>query len=104
MDLEHDKTPKFGTVVDTTQIDDHGSEVAVERTFKDGTVVPPIRRRYAIRVKVHNDQEELTEQLKFKDECKQGHKYDIATRLDRSKVGDSQGFYYFVKCWTELVR
>lgn len=104
MDLETDKTPKYGTVVDTTQIDDNGSEMELERTFKDGVVVPPTRRRYAIRVKVHNDQEELTEHLKFKDEAKQGQKYDIATRLERSRVGDQQGFYYFVKCWTELIR
>ena len=94
------KLPKFGKTTDQTVLDNNGSTLSKEITYKDGQAMKPIRKRYEYRVKVYTKQDELAEFLKYQDDTE--GKMDPEFRREYSSLGKKEGFHYIVKCWSEL--
>ncbi len=93
---------QFGKEEIITQLDDEGSTVTEERHIVNFKTNYPVRKRYERKVRVKDKKEEMTEYLKFSDSL-DGTKKDPSFRIESSKHGEENGYYYIVKCWTELV-
>lgn len=88
---------QYGKQVDVTKLDEEGSIVTEEKTIMDFKEVDN-KQRFEIRVKVHDDKEELSEYLQFRTDTK-----DMANaefRIEHTAIGNKQGFYYVIKCYT----
>jgi hypothetical protein len=94
---------RFGTERTQNTLDKEGSTVTAERNIVDFKVVTPVRHRYEMRVKVRNSKDELTEYLKFSDSLDGGKtKLDPGFRIEYTRQGNADGYYFVVKCWTVL--
>lgn len=93
---------RFGTEHETTTLDDNGSTLKVSRKVHD-YIVTSTTKRYEIRVKVRNEQQELEELLKFKKDLadKGLNKSNTQYWTEHTKTADEQGYYYVVKVWEE---
>ncbi len=60
-----------------------------------------IRRHYEMRVRVHSEKEELAEYLRFRDQTRAMTKVEF--RIEHTAIGNEQGFYYVIKCWTDVI-
>jgi hypothetical protein len=89
----------FGKEEQISTIDEHGSTVTTVRTFKEGTVMRPIKRRFSIRERVNSEQQEYEAYLRFSDSLDDS-KLDPAFCIDGKKP--KTGYYYVVKCWTTV--
>lgn len=77
--------------------------VTTEQNFIAGAVSAPVRRYYEERVRVSDQKEEFEEYLKFSDELKnRPYMVDPAWRIEFGPKNRTDGYYYCVKCWTEL--
>lgn len=88
---------QYGKQIDETKLDEEGSKVIEERTIMDFKEVDN-KQRFEIRVKVHNDKEELAEFLQFRSDTK-----DMAHasfNIEHTAIGNKQGFYYVIKVYT----
>lgn len=95
---------KFGTSETTVVIDDNGSTETQSENIRDGAVVLPVRRTYAIKTRVHSRLEEKAVYDKFSlDNETNPKRLDTSFKIERSKIGDLNGFYYTVECYTQLV-
>ncbi len=92
---------RYGTERETTTIDQNGSTITKEVHFVDYQPTSPIRKYFAIREKVTSKKDELSEYLKFSDSL-DDTKLDPEFKIDRPR--NVTGYYYVVKCWTELIR
>lgn len=92
---------RYGKERSTTTLDDNGSTQTEERNIVDYQTVNPIRKYYEYRVKVKDKKEEMTEYLKFTDSLDES-KLDPNFKIERSKHGNDNGYYFVVKCYTEL--
>lgn len=88
---------RYGKKIETTQLDDNGSFVVSESTIMDYQPVDQ-RQRFEIRVKVHSDQEELTEFLKFRTETKKMRNAEF--RIEHTNKANQEGCWYVIKCYT----
>lgn len=88
---------QYGKRIETTQLDENGSFVTNETTVMDFRPVDN-RQRFEIRVRVANQQEELAEYLRFRDETK--HMRNAEFRIEHTGKANEQGYYYIVKCYT----
>lgn len=93
--------PVFGKVKETIPLDDSGSTVTVERNMVKSEVVKPVRRYYEYRVRVTDRKEEMVEYLKFSDSLSE-EKLDPGFRIERTKQGNLEGYYFVVKTYTVL--
>lgn len=94
---------QFGTEETTRVIDSNGSTETLVENIRDWETVKPSRRKFAIRKKVTSQAQEFEEYYAFSDElAKDKSKLEPAFRIERSKVGDDNGFYYVVRCYTQL--
>lgn len=93
---------RFGIEHETTTLDNNGSTLKVTRKIHDYKIMGTTKR-YEIRVKVRNEQQELEEQLRFKKELsdKGLAKTNTEFRTEHNRLGDEQGYYYVVKVWEE---
>ena len=90
---------EYGKVEMITPMDDDGSTVVRSSTLHEG-IEKDVKVRYEIRVRVESETEVLTEFLKFRDETKDKAKAEF--RIEHTNAANLQGFFYIVKCWTEL--
>lgn len=77
----------------------------VETNMVDGTAVAPKRVRYEERVRVKNAREEQEEYLRFSDFIHRHPHSNLLTpefRIEYSRSGQKDGYYYVVKCWSCL--
>lgn len=96
-------TVKFGKTKETRVLDDNGSVITEEMNIRDSQVILPVRKYYEIRVRVNNREEEYLEYAKFSAEIsKDNTMLDVAFRIEHSKIGDANGYYNIVRCYTQL--
>lgn len=81
----------------TKNLDTNGSVLITTKGYRNH--MEDVTNTYEIRVKVHNEKEELEQYLAFQKE-KLGKKFP-QFRIEHSRNGDSDGYYYVVKVWTE---
>lgn len=93
----------YGAKDTTHVIDDEGSTRTTARNIVNDEIVRPVRQRYEIKTRVHNQREEHEAYLKFSDEfARDRSMLDTYVKIEHSKVGDQNGYYYVVKCYTQL--
>ncbi|MBR0403095.1 hypothetical protein IJI55_00885 [Candidatus Saccharibacteria bacterium] len=95
---------QFGKII-TRKYDKNGNYNEIEQNIVEGIVNSPVSKTIEERVKVRNKQEELEEYQKFSDFVK--NHPDIvrpAFRLETSRTGKKEGYYFVVKCYTKLER
>lgn len=91
--------PRYGSTKETQTIDTVGSTITVERNIVDGQTIKPIRKHYEYRERVKDKKEEMTEYLRFSSSL-DDTKLDPIFKLEHTKHGKENGYYYVVKCWT----
>lgn len=93
----------FGTEEITTTIDDNGSSVTVRKNYVRGDIVRPVKHYYAMKKRVHTQAEEHQAFLEFSDQVsKDPTMLDPAFKYEKSKLGDTNGYYNVVLCYTKL--
>lgn len=93
----------FGTTEATKLLDDDGSKETTTENYRAGQVVRPIRKRYEIKTRVHNQKDEQQAYLEFSDElARDKSKLDPVFKIERSNIGDKNGYYYVVSCYSML--
>lgn len=94
---------QFGKI-STTKVEG-GVTTHVEANIVDGKAVAPKRVRYEERIRVRNAKEEQEEYLRFSDFIHNSPNADLLSpefRIEYSKLGQKEGYYYIVKCWSCL--
>lgn len=95
---------QYGTTETSVVIDDNGSTETQIENIRDGAVVLPVKRRYQIKTRVHSRIEEKGVYDKFSLDIETDlSKLDPEFKIERSKIGDQNGYYYTVQCYTKLV-
>lgn len=95
--------PKFGMVETKQVIDTDGSTVTTTEKLRKGIVNPPVRRYYEMRKRVASEKDEFEEYAEFSLDIRNDKSMiEPAFRIERSKVGDLEGYYYVVRCYTRL--
>lgn len=93
----------YGNTQTTVILDNNGSTITSEENIVAGKINRPIRKRYELKVRVHSQQEEHEAYLKFSDDLANDKtKLDPAFRIDKTKLGNENGYYYVVNCYTQL--
>ena len=90
---------KYGKVERESTIDGVGSKMIQSATLHDGNETD-VKTRFEMRVRVSSEKDVLTEFLKFRAETE--HMTKAEFRIEHTAIGNSQGFFYVVKCWTEV--
>jgi hypothetical protein len=93
---------KYGLERITTTLDENGSTLTTITNIREFKEVKPTRKYFEIREKVTDKKQEMTEFLKFS-ESMDDKKLDPAFKLERTRDGDEKGYYYVIKCWTEVI-
>ncbi len=94
----------FGKVT-TRSFDKDGNYTELEENYVAGVVNSPVSRTIEERVKVHTIEDEVREYRKFSEFIKSSE--DIvrpAFRIETSRTGKREGYYYVIKCYTKLER
>jgi hypothetical protein len=92
---------KYGRVERESKIDGVGSKMIQSATLHNGNETD-VKTRFEIRVRVTSEKDVLTEFLRFRVETKDMAKAEF--RIEHTAIGNQQGFFYVVKCWTEVGR
>lgn len=92
---------KYGRVERTSKIDGIGSKMIQSATLHAGNETD-VKTRLEIRVRVESEKDVLTEFMKFRAETKNMTKAEF--RIEHTAIGNKEGFFYVVKCWTEVGR
>lgn len=92
---------KYGRVERTSKIDGIGSKMIQSATLHNGNETD-VKTRLEIRVRVESEKDVLTEFMKFRAETKNMTKAEF--RIEHTAIGNKEGFFYVVKCWTEVGR
>ena len=92
---------KYGRVERTSKIDGIGSKMIQSATMHNGNETD-VKTRFEIRVKVESEKDVLTEFIKFRTETKNMTKAEF--KIEHTAIGNKDGFFYVVKCWTEVGR
>lgn len=93
------KDIKYGRVERTSKIDGVGSKMIQSATMHNGNETD-VKTRFEMRVRVTNEKEVLEEFLRFRAETRDMTKAEF--RIEHTAIGNEQGFFYVVKCWTEV--
>ena len=95
---------QFGTTKTTMVLNDNGSTATEIENVFNGNVVRPVRKMYEIKTRVTCQQQELEAYLAFSDEnMRDRTRLDPYFRIDRTKAGNDNGYYYVTSCYTTLV-
>lgn len=92
---------KYGRVERTSKIDGVGSKMIQSATLHNGNETD-VKTRFEVRVRVESEKDVLTEFIKFRTETKNMTKAEF--RIEHTAIGNKEGFFYVVKCWTEVGR
>lgn len=93
----------YGKQTTTKVLDENGSIQVSIKNYRKGEVVKPVKQTFEIKNRVHNQKEEQEVYLQFSDEVARDRtKLDPHFKLERSKVGDKEGYYYAVACYSKL--
>lgn len=95
------KEVKYGKIERSSSIDGVGSLMIQSATLHNGNETD-VKTRFEVRVRVENEKDVLTEFLKFRAETKSMTKAEF--RIEHTAIGNKDGFFYVVKCWTEVGR
>ena len=82
---------QYGKQVDTTKLDDEGSYVVEEKTIMDFKEVDN-KQRFEIRVKVHDEKEELSEYLQFRTDTKDMANAEFLSPIIKKKQNNGLGY------------
>ena len=88
---------QYGKETVIVELDEMGSTMTDEVTLMDFSRVDN-RQRFEIRVKVHNQQEELTEFLKFAEATRKLSNAEF--RIEKTARANAEGAWYIVKVFT----
>ena len=94
----------YGKVI-TKSFDKNGNYNELEQNYVDGEINSPISRTIEERVKIYTLEEELEEYRKFSEFIHSNS--DIVRpsfKLDTSRAGKQEGYYFVIKCYTKLER
>jgi hypothetical protein len=91
---------KFGNETVITQTAE--GSTAVETNFREGEI-DSVFKRFTVRERVHSKKEEMEAYLKFTNSL-DDTKLDAGFSIERSKIGNINGFYYVVTTWAEKVK
>lgn len=89
---------KYGKVERINTIDGVGSKMIQSATMHNGHETD-VKTRFEIKVRVTSEKEVLEEFLRFRSETESKSKAEF--RIEHTAIGNEQGFFYVVKCWTE---
>lgn len=93
----------FGNVETIKILDAEGSTVTSDENIRNYEYTRPVRKRYKIKTRVHDQREEHVAYMKFSDDIKNDRtKLETSFKIERNKIGDQQGYYYTVDCYTQL--
>lgn len=93
----------YGAQKTTQVIDDNGSTITTAKNIVNDEVVRPVRQYYEVKTRVHNEREEHEAYIEFSDDLRKDKSMlDPNWRIERSKIGNDNGYYYVVRCWTCL--
>lgn len=92
---------KYGKVERESSIDGVGSKMIQSATLHNGNETD-VKTRFEIRVRVKDEKAVLTEFIKFRMETE--HMTKAEFRIEHTAIGNKDGFFYVVKCWTEVGR
>ena len=95
------KDIKYGKVERESSIDGVGSKMIQSATLHNGNETD-VKTRFEMRVRVTNEKEVLEEFLRFRAETRDMTKAEF--RIEHTAIGNKDGFFYVVKCWTEIGR
>lgn len=94
---------EYGTIKTIVILDDNGSTETETINIHKAETIRPVRKSYEIKHRVHNQQEEHQAYLEFSDELQRDKTMlDPCFKLEFTKIGRDNGFYYVVKCYTQL--
>lgn len=94
---------EYGKKEITEVLDEEGSKRTQSLNVVKGVASRPVRVRYEIRKRVSSDLEEQEAYFNFSREFNNDKSMlDPAFCIDKSKVGDANGYYYVVCCYTRL--
>lgn len=80
-------------------MDSAGSKMIQSATMHNGNETD-VKTRFEIRVRVENEKDVLTEFIRFRNETQ--HMTKAEFRIEHTAIGNKDGFFYVVKCWTEV--
>lgn len=92
---------KYGRVERESSIDGVGSKMIQSATMHNGNETD-VKTRFEMRVRVESEKEVLEEFLRFRAETRDMTKAEF--RIEHTAIGNKDGFFYVVKCWTEIGR
>lgn len=92
---------KYGRVERTSKIDGIGSKMIQSATLHNSHETD-VKTRFEMRVRVETEKDVLTEFIRFRAETKSMTKAEF--RIEHTAIGNKEGFFYVVKCWTEVGR
>lgn len=95
------KEIKYGKVERESKIDGVGSKMIQSATLHNGNETD-VKTRFEVRVRVESEKDVLTEFLRFRAETKDMTKAEF--RVEHTAIGNKDGFFYIIKCWTEVGR
>lgn len=95
------KDIKYGKVERESSIDGVGSKMIQSATLHNGNETD-VKTRFEMRVRVTNEKDVLEEFLRFRIETRDMTKAEF--RIEHTAIGNKDGFFYVVKCWTEIGR
>ena len=95
------KDIKYGRVERESTIDGVGSKLIQSATLHNAKETD-VKTRFEMRVKVTDEKQVLTEFIKFRAETSGMTKAEF--RIEHTALGNQQGHFYVVKCWTEMGR
>lgn len=99
----NEKDMQFGAKAKTSVVDEHGSTVTINESVKNGRTVAPIRYNYNFRVRVNSRTDELMAYEEFSSQISEDRgMIDPQWKVERSRLGEENGFYYVVKSYTRL--
>lgn len=92
---------QFGKLQTTEIIDAEGSTKTEDNTYRAGVVGTPKRLHYQIRHRTNlTDLEALTNIAKAL--LDDSTKLDVSLKLERTTIGNREGTYHIVECYTIL--
>lgn len=94
---------EYGTLETTHILDNNGSTVTKEVNYVKSETNKPVRNKYRIKKRVHNQREEHEAYIEFSNDISRDKsKLDPAFQIERTKLGNDNGYYYVVLCYTQL--
>lgn len=93
----------YGNYTLTEILDSNGSKLVTDVNYRAGKPNLPIKVTKSTRIKVVDQKQEFEEYAKFSDEMlKDSKKLDPSFSIERSSLGDKNGYYYVVASYTIL--